>query len=29
MKVVSCRVVNDGFMMSDHLPLVVEIKRQT
>lgn len=23
---VSCRVVDDGFMMSDHLPLVIEIK---
>ena len=27
--VVSCGVVNDGFVMSDHLPLVIEIKRQT
>ncbi len=29
LSVVSCGVVNDGFMMSDHLPLVIEIKRQT
>lgn len=29
LSVVSCGAVNDGFMMSDHLPLVVEIKRQT
>lgn len=27
--VVSCGVVNDRFMMSDHLPLVIEIKTQT
>lgn len=29
LSVVSCGVVNDGFMMSDHLPLVIVIKRQT
>lgn len=29
LSVVSCGVVKDGFMMSDHLPLVIEIKRQT
>lgn len=29
LSVVSCGVVNDGFMMSDHLPLVIDIKRQT
>lgn len=29
LSVVSCGVVNDGFMMSDHLPLIIETKRQT
>lgn len=29
LSVASCWVVNDGFMMSDHLPLVIDIKRQT